>query len=506
MPPIGAGRSDGTDVRGIPQAEPKTSAALSRAVETGRLRLPASLDLRVGAALALLALALRLGVALAVPTLFTADSPSYLRIASELAASGSITDNRLDLLRMPGYPVALAAILKIPLAGDTALALGQALLGALAVAFAFAVARSLGASRGRAGAVAIFVLLAPPYLVLDRAVMSEGLALTLLLAFSASALSLYRRPSSILLAVATGLAGGALALTRLNALPFLILLPVPVALRWAQEAREGGRRRSAAALAALIATIALVILVLPTLERNRERFGRWTLFASPAKVRLVYAAQKGLVDPEGALARFYRSGPEQGHFDPVMELFWALARLPSGGETEARALLAAARAEEPEAFRAARMVTFVHYLGADRSPGEPGSWLDAEVREPWRAEPRSRRFLSTSGRSEHRGLVDLLRRGCRFYAAFRPVLLIALLLGVGLAASALRRSDGRPHAGLVALVAAHFATAALHAWALADYSRFFVIFDWLPVAVLFASLPGPNLTRALARRQPAPIG
>jgi len=460
-------------------------------------------EARAVAAMAALGFGLRLLILAGVPTLFTPDSPSYLRIATELASQGRLEDFRLGLLRLPGYPVFLAGLLLLPLSGDLAVALGQALLGGLATGAACFVAGALGATRRASIGVALFVGAHPFYLVFGRAVMAESLALALGLGFAAAALGLRHRPYSPALATAMGLLGGALVLTRLNGLPHLLLLPLPAAIQWFRSAAHEIRTRRATLCASLAAS-SFLALTLPWLAWNHSHFGSWALFESSAKVRLVYAAQHGLVDVDAALERFPQDKALNDLPDPTMQLFWSLARLESRGEPEARALLREAREERPEAFRAAAAKTVLHFLGGTRGTGEVGRWLTPEPQRLWRAEARSRRYLSGESRPANSRVLRSLDQACRFYSAMRPATLLLLALTLLICVRQTKSTRSVFDLGAAALLLAHVATALLHGWTLADYERFFVPFDWVPVALFAAtSLPAraasPLTTRGRLR-------
>jgi hypothetical protein len=278
-----------------------------------------------------------------------------------------------------------------------------------------------------------------------------------------------------------------------------VLLPIPFAIAWWRAARDRSQVRRVAACA-LILVIAFLAPVAPWLAWNRARFGAWSPFASPAKVRLVYAAQLGLVDVDGALRSLAGRIDVRDRPDPTMQLFWSLAALESSGEPEASALLKTARAERPAKFRTAGVRTIVHFLGWSGSNSELSSWLAPEEQQRWRAETRSRRYLPGAGLHSGSALVGLLARGCSVYQLLRPLLALCMVLAL---LRHLRRAPGssrRSDLASATLLFAYLATALLHGWTLADYARFFVPFDWVPVALLAAAMtrapePGPLATR-----------
>lgn len=445
-------------------------------------------QLLVSLGIAFLALSLRWTVALGIPTLFTADSPSYLTIASDFLTGNSDPDFRLGTLRLPLYPLFLSLLLRLPLSGDAALALGQSLLGTVAVLAVFTLARGLGASLPAALIPTFFVSFSPPYLLFERAVMTESLCLTLLLSFAAVSVRWAHKPQSFFRAGVAGGLAGLLLLTRLNYLPFLLFLLLPVG---STLLRSGKKKPTALrpALGALLFSSAVAFAVLaPWILWIHKRFGTWSLHPSSAKIRLVYATQHKLLDPQLELERLQAAGIMLRNASPPLQLFWALSQLPDGGEARAEALLKQAYHQQPEAVLVVRKNTVLLFLGVSQRVSEPVSWLTQPSDPQPPAERGSRTILSRSDTVGRHFLVEPLLIVTTYYEKVRW--LLPAVAASALVLTLLKRRQLEPLTvfGAFLLSLSFTATVALHTWALANYPRFTLPLDWIPFLLLCLAL------------------
>jgi 4-amino-4-deoxy-L-arabinose transferase-like glycosyltransferase len=216
----------------------------------------------------LLALGLRLGALALTPDYRPDhDDRNYDWLAVSVALTGgypkveAVDGPRPTAFRPPAYPHALAAVYR---ATGTARAPGperwraarvaQAVLGTLTVALLGLVGRRLAGAR--AGLVAMALAAPyPPLLLVEGALVSEGLFVALVLAATLAALRHRDAPGGLRWAVLAGALVGLATLTRSNA-PVL-LLPLGLAV-WTGRPRLAPR--SLAAPAALVATAALCVL------------------------------------------------------------------------------------------------------------------------------------------------------------------------------------------------------------------------------------------------------
>lgn len=437
-------------------------------------------DFRVALLLALLALAVRVSVFFGVPTLVTADSLSYLKIAHDLATRAPTPDFRLGALRLPGYPRFLSLLFRFPTSSETTLALGQSGLGVLSVLALYLLARALRATPTQAAFPALFLSLSPPLLAFERAVMSETLALVLLVLFATACTFWMQRPESHALAALSGLLAGLLLLTRLNAIAFLSLLAAPPLvplLRLSQHSTPARRR----ILPAIVAGTVFLSTLLPWLHFNYRHFGRWTLFPSSQKVRLVYAVQHGLLDASAILRTIEQAGVPLRNASPVMQMFWGLHELPGGGEDRAKELLDSVRSKRPQELSAARFQTMKFFLGLLSRVSEPAPWLLFEQPVISRAREGSLLYLSPTEILQGERFAPQLRNWVTAYARSRIFLLPLLISSLIFLVPAFPAQPLQVFLPVALLLASYLATALLHAWTLADYDRFFILFDWVPV-------------------------
>jgi 4-amino-4-deoxy-L-arabinose transferase-like glycosyltransferase len=220
-----------------------------------------------------LALVIRVAVVVATPHYAPSyDARDYVRHAESIAAGHGFPSSYLDpnggptAYRPPGFPYFLAAIFK--LAGDahgvTAGRLANAVLGAVIVGLIWLIGRQLWDARVGLVAAALAAVW-PPLFMLNSALMSEALFVTLELAVVATALAARARRGDWRWAALCGLFCGLATLTRSNG----ILVAVPAVFGvWVVRSRFTLRGLRAPAVLALVT----VLTIVPWTIRNASAF------------------------------------------------------------------------------------------------------------------------------------------------------------------------------------------------------------------------------------------
>lgn len=512
---------------------------------------PVALVVLVAAAAARVWTAGRFGI---LPNL---DSFDYLGIARQLAA-GNWSPDRLGDVRLPGYPIFLAALAKLSRLDASALLATQKALGVVAaLGFAWSAWRLTGPLG--ALAVGLFAAWHPVLLLFEHQAMSETLFVASLALVLAAATRARCRGRDIWSGAALGAAAGASLLVRVNGIVWIAAL-LAATLLFAPPRATAATRRSRFWFAVALG-VGLFALLGPWLARQQLRFGRPSLVDYP-EARFVYLAQHDLIDPE--LPRF---AAYRGEFDPAdgRTTYAILERLRlrrlagssrrtredvaarrifrsdfeisefagwnawQGGDPRAAvagsesrsvarwfrfdpttALVAEQLAAQPAAVRSARlrsMAALAGFAGASTA----AAWGQRDVRDAVR--------IARAGSDDTDGLAaqrlalspflpgaEATRagRGFELWGAAvvgylewgRAILALAFLVLVALRIS--RRRVPTPPL-LTALIVGWLATLALHAWRLAALERFAVPFD--PVLLLAVLLAAKALAvRKMPRR------
>lgn len=468
--------------------------------------------------------------------LTTLDSFDYLTLSGGIAA-GDWSSPRLGGVRLPGYPLVLAALRwTTDLDAGTLLAAQQLLGVAAALGFAWSSWRLLG--RGAGLAVGALAALHPALLLLEHTAMSETLFVATLAATlaAATAAAAPQRPGRAGLLL--GSSAASTLLVRANGI-LLVASLLLSAIRWAwrrSPAPVGGRRCRRPAIRFAAWTFAgLGILLVPWLARQQALFGHPSLTDYDETI-LVYLAQHRLVDPSlpgfarlrdfydpahpetvyGVVQRLvavgYRS--RKPRIDPHAVLF--RSSFESGGVADwdgVEAVAAAARGRElpalstkpliaeqlrdrGAALRQARWRSFLAFAGFPPT-GPDAPWGQDDLRRwlggsgegtgrppapavdardlPSVAElPGAGEVVAGAGLEAWRTALELCLDG------LRPAL--SLALGALLVYRLLPGARRRAHPALAPLALGWLATALLHGWILAGYERFAVPFD--PVLLL----------------------
>jgi hypothetical protein len=262
-----------------------------------------------------------------------------------------------------------------------------------------------------------------------------------------------------------------------------------------------GLRRALGPLA--IAILAAILLALPWMRWQRAHFGSWGIYPSFAKQRLVYAIQRGLVDPVPLLNRLGRDVPANFDSDPGLITFWELVRAAGVRQSEAIAAdtLSAARAANPEGFAREQATALATAVGwpAHGVVREVASWI------PDRFAPDTRlargiaagqRFIVSCPAVAPSASARLLERAASSYTAVARPVIGAFGVGALLLfwVPAIRERLAERWLALAALAVGYLASVLLHGWSFAGSQRFVAGFDWVAVllaAACAAALVGP---------------
>jgi hypothetical protein len=202
------------------------------------------------------------------------DPHDYLRHATSIANGHGYPDTLLaapgspSALRPPGFPYLLGATQAVTGHPRASALLLEALLGTLAVALVWFIARELWGRRAAlvAGAVAAVF---PPLVLLNAVPLSETLFIPLELGIVALVLVARRRPvPPLALAAACGVVCGLAALTRQTGLLLVLVVVAGLLTRPAWD-----RRR--AAVASGLAVVVMLVVVAPWTARNAHEFHRF---------------------------------------------------------------------------------------------------------------------------------------------------------------------------------------------------------------------------------------
>jgi 4-amino-4-deoxy-L-arabinose transferase-like glycosyltransferase len=213
------------------------------------------------------ALAARIAYVVATPGYSPShDDHAYDHLAVGIAHSGAYPDvnGRATAYRPPGYPYVLGAVYAVSGTGHariTTARLVQAVLGTGLVALIGLLGLRLFGPVAALVAMAIGAVYLP-FIAVGAALLSEPQAAALELGAIVAVLA-WRRTGHWRWAMATGVLGGALTLTRANAA--VVLIAVAVGL-W--KGRQPGRSRRAAVAPAAVMLATAVAIVAPWTIRN----------------------------------------------------------------------------------------------------------------------------------------------------------------------------------------------------------------------------------------------
>lgn len=228
-----------------------------------------------------LAVVVRLGAVSAFPMDPVADASDYHSLALRLTRGlGFVNDQgEPTAFRAPAYPVFLASTYLVLGADPPKASAAQAVLGGLTVALLMWLTR-LTVGYPEAVATGLLAAVYPGLVWLPRALLSENLAIPLLLSSICGAAMLLQTGRGIW-AIMIGACLGCATLTRTSTMFLLPLLFLGLLL---SAAREMSHRRAATLAAAMVLT--LCACVTPWAFRNSQAFGRGPLLSTVGGITL----------------------------------------------------------------------------------------------------------------------------------------------------------------------------------------------------------------------------
>jgi hypothetical protein len=444
-------------------------------------------------------LTLRVTLFLHFPALLTNDSPDYVRGGIEIFWTGNFASFSLRDVRMPGYPMFLAAIYGLTGVRSDLLVVAQSVFGVVCILLGWRIGRRLG-SQPVADALGIFFALSPVYVLLEHALMTEALALFIMVAFTLLVIAALPRSPSYAFGFSTAALLGFGGLVRINLLPYCGVLLALLAARWSYVTLRGGvtRRRTLRLGGVLLVMACGVGITLgPWMWRNASLYGLPALSLHTSRSLLVWKTMSGSMDSELPLFRQYAFGYS------TLDYAW-LAELDRRYPTNAAETIAAAIVGEqvyahPDRHRDAMGAALLNYGGIYPGGAAPRDdramlafWfgelvptpVDVETSVPLTHEwldfrPVTQPSLWTGGWS---------RAGLLYLLVLRPLLLLAFLAAAVLYAVRARRGayplGYAPNLAAGGLIVAYVATWLFHAVTLTGSDRFASIADWVALLVV----------------------
>jgi len=468
----------------------------------------------------LLAAALRLLLFFYFPALLTNDSPDYVKAAHAIYTRLDFANEWLGDVRMPGYSAFLAAIYPLTGTRSDLLVAAQSLLGLLCVPLGWLIGRRLRSPRA-AGGLAIFFALNPVYLLLEHTLMTEALALLIMVLFTLLALVWIEHPRRVWLGFLAGVVLGLGGLVRVNLLPYgAVLLALPAvqllvrivrargAAKRASWSRQEFLRRIACpygrrlAAVVLLPMIGLLLALGPWLWRNAALYGDLSLSEHSDRSLLMWKTMSGTMDPRLPLFQQYAGG------HAALDFYWLNEFSPQHPTVEAEAIARAIVAEQVRAHPASHLRAVLrsglNHVGIFIEGYVPRDdramiayWFHALVPNPAAVEssvPAVREWLDFRPVTQPSPWTALWSAaGTISLQVLRPLLLAAFAAAVlRLAVLAkLRRVPlfAHPTFAVVGLIAAYATTLAFHAVTLTGSDRFGTLSDWVMLAVVLFVFP-----------------
>jgi hypothetical protein len=455
----------------------------------------------------LLALALRLLLFRHFPALLTNDSPDYIKAAYAIYSRLDFANEWLGDVRMPGYPLFLAALYPVTGTRSDLLVLAQSLLGLLCVPLGWQIGRLLRTPRIADG-LALFFAFNPAYLLLEHALMTEALALFLMLAFTTVALiGLQRAPAAwlgLLAAALLGLSG----LVRVNLLPYGCVLLSLLTARWLAlcwRDRQQTRRmaRAGVLLAVLLPPLlGLAVTLGPWLGRNYALYGTVSLSAHSDRSLLMWKTMSATMDANLPLFQRYAGGRTVLDFDWLNEFSARHATVEA--ETIAAAIVAEQAQAYPGRHLRAMLRSGLNHIGVYSEGYVPRDdramiayWFYALVNDPASVAtsvPDVLDWLAYTPVDQPSIWTAIWRlAGTIYLQVMRPLLFIALAAATARLTLAVWRRQLSPAAypvyAVAGLIAAYAATLTFHAVTLTGSDRFGTLSDWVALAVTLYVFP-----------------
>ncbi len=434
------------------------------------------------------------------PLILTGDSWDFLGATSRIADRLDFSDSGVGLrdCRTPGYPVFQAILSPITGLRSSRIILAQSALGLVAAALGCCVGMAARSPRA-AEALAVFLGLNPVYLLHEHCLMSEGLSLALLLAMTAVALArIGDRAAGPWGGAALGALSAMNALTRVNALPFCVILSAGAIL-----SRPGSAGRKGMARAASAWVLAFLVVAGPWIERNHRLYGKVSLNLFQYRALLIYKAMHQRLDPKQPQLRRTLDALSWGNVD--YNGLWKLkAEYGTVGSEEVAARLLKEQWRAHPGRQARDVLDSLRGFAGLHGPAEDDRtpvryWFRAlagDVAAVDRLHDGSASQAVTLGLHYERACGDSSElRGWRwcglaYLEAFRPLLVLAFLGSLGSWRLARVGERTRRDYAIRWLSAAYFSMVGFHALTLTDSDRFSSLYDWAAVLVILLVVAG----------------
>ncbi|MDB5348859.1 MAG: hypothetical protein JWN86_106 [Planctomycetota bacterium] len=461
----------------------------------------------------LLIIAIRVQLFHDFPLLLTADSWDFLHAAKAIAERLDFSDAKIIGLRdcrVPGYPIFQATWLPFTCLRSDRILLVQAALGLAGVLIGWGLGRTLRSPR-TGEMLAVFLGINPIGLIYEHSMMSEGLCLVMLLAFTLVALPGLREGPSIGRGVLIGIMSGTSVLVRINVAPFVATLIVGIILARKRGDSKTSQRREAAKFV-LACGLASALIIGPWIFRNYNLYHKISLNMFQTRALLLYKSfHHPLVNK---LPEMRQVNASLGKGGVSYDWLWELTNRHGtvAAEEIAGRLLREQWKKHPGRHLMEMAQSVVCFGGLyessldDRSPMR--YWFEHLVCD---VSAVNRLYSDSESLGDRLGLRYMSAPGdtvsTRAWAAigrwyllvFRPVLSIAFV-GSLISRRFRRRLGAVPShrdSAVRWLSLGYLATVAFHAATLTDSDRFSSLYDWVPfmVVVLVAesgfSGPGP---------------
>ncbi len=447
----------------------------------------------------MLAVVLRLVLFVYFPAMLTQDSSDYVRAALDIHARLDFNSRWLGDVRMPGYPIFLAAIYPVTGTRSDLLVLVQTALGLACVPLAWKLGRLLHA-QAVADALALFFAFNPVYLLLEHTLMTELLSIFLMVVFTLVIVVCLHKPPSPWLSFFVAVLLGVGMLVRVNLAPYGVTLAAIAIGRWLWGAwrAPGGARFGTMLAVTLLPALGLLLTLGPWLWRNYAAYHNISLSEHSARTLLMWKTMSGTMDSSLPLYQRYSYGLGQMSYEWLNEVNTRYATVQA--EAIANSVVAEQIRVHPERQFEAIFATALNYTGIFREGSVPSDdraaiawWFRNWVPNPAAIGPglahmRIKEWLEyvpitqTSVWTQMWGL-----SGKIYLAIVRPLLLAAMLITS--LAFVLRARLGEfsvssyPQRAVASLILAYYATAIFHFVTLTGSDRFIVISDWVAVLV-----------------------
>lgn len=318
-----------------------------------------------------LALIVRLKFALEDPVrLLLSDSYEYLTAAFWIrhGFSYALIPDMFDY-RGPGYPAFLSAVFLVLNASYVSIVIAQLMLGLLTVFGGIRIGELLG-NRWIGIAIGLYLALAPDQLWFEHTVLTETLALALVVWCCVLGLHFVREPNRLRWALLFGLCSTGIFYTRatltLVAAFWLVLIGT--------RAIAALQRHYTRPTAHVALTIALIIaLIVPWVLRNGSVYGQYRLMAGTNRALLIFWVWPHLLDTS-----LPRTAQFASTYYPLNAFRWdwsySLGQNRVAGEAIARAIWREQIAAAPEAYLQRMSFAITNLLAitpGGELPGEP---------------------------------------------------------------------------------------------------------------------------------------